>query len=170
MTVREWINSLVINQEARDQYCDALSTVLCVDASEVSLLAWLKYCQSGDNVQRLIETENGAQERKFIGGSCKISQSMANELNKDIGDNTVRLNHVVKSIRQYPDFVEIVARVEKNENDSNNNQDAKSQDVNVTLKARYLICAIPPTLYSLVVSLFCYFGLFFGFCLLLSFI
>ena len=165
MTAREWINSIVVNKESRDQCCSVISSLFCVDASEISFLAWLKYCQSGDCAQRLIETENGAQERKFVGGSMKISQEIAKELNRDIGQNTVKLNHVVTNINTIKsdstdiggsinstsstsisdnsdDYIEITTRITKtNENDDNDGY------LFNTFKTRFVIVAIPPTLY-----------------------
>lgn len=82
-------------EAAKDVYRAAARTVLCVEPSEVSMFAWLSYINNGLGIMRLCEVENGAQERKFLGGSQQIS----NCLREKLGADRVLLNHVVKHVK-----------------------------------------------------------------------
>ncbi|XP_050391107.1 amine oxidase [flavin-containing], partial [Patella vulgata] len=56
---------------------------LCCEPCEISLLWCLWYTKSAAGTRRINATENGAQERKFVGGSQQISIKMAQKIGKD---------------------------------------------------------------------------------------
>ncbi|XP_046568745.1 LOW QUALITY PROTEIN: amine oxidase [flavin-containing]-like [Haliotis rubra] len=94
---------------------------VCCEPNEVSLLALLWYMKSAGGTSRINGTENGAQERKFIGGSQQISIKMAEK----IGNDRVLLNHPVSKIE-------------------NKTTEVIAQDVNGNrYTAKYLIVASP---------------------------
>jgi len=77
----------------------AVRTLICKEMHEISFLYWLWFIKSAGNpgdsrVKRLLEINNAAQERKFIGGSMTISIRLAEAL----GEGVVRLNAPVASI------------------------------------------------------------------------
>ncbi|ETO36993.1 monoamine oxidase B-like protein [Reticulomyxa filosa] len=80
ITVKQWMEANSISKDAQNMYSTALRTVLCVEPSEVSMLSWLAFVKSSQGMLRMIETDNGAQERKFIGGTQNICQQMKFEL------------------------------------------------------------------------------------------
>lgn len=95
ITLEDWLQRLGETEEAKEVYRAAARTIVCVEPSEVSMFAWLSYVNNGQGIMRLCEVENGAQERKFYGGSQQIS----NRLRQKLGFNRVLLNHVVKNIQ-----------------------------------------------------------------------
>ncbi|CAF0967851.1 unnamed protein product [Adineta steineri] len=95
MTVEDWLVTLGETDDAKDIFRAAVRTILCVEPDEVSMFAWLSYVNNGLGIMRLIEVENGAQERKFKGGSQQIS----NRLCEKLGSDRVLLNHAVKHVQ-----------------------------------------------------------------------
>lgn len=90
---------------------------------ETSLLSFLWYIKQCGGTKRINTTKNGAQERKFVGGSQQISEKLAQKL----GDGTVIKNCTVVGI----------------------NQESKDHVLIQTLqgkeyKANYVILACPP--------------------------
>lgn len=128
MTVEDWLQTLGETDDAKEVYRAAARTVLCVEPNEVSMFAWLSYVNNGLGIMRLCEVENGAQERKFEGGSQQIS----NRLRDKLGFNRVLLNHAVKYINWSStlDSVQVTCH---------NNQ---------TFNCRHVIIALAPSLYK----------------------
>ena len=63
----------------------------------MSALAWLWYVRSGGGANRVINTDNGAQERKFVGGTQLIADRVAERLGRGTM-GVVRLGAPVRSI------------------------------------------------------------------------
>ena len=128
MTVEDWLQTLGETEEAKDVYRVAARTILCVEPSEVSMFAWLSYISNGLGIMRLCEVENGAQERKFSGGSQQIS----NRLRQKLGSDRVLLNHPVKHVEwsSTSDLVRITCT---------NNR---------VFASRHVIIALAPSLYK----------------------
>eukprot|EP00127_Corallochytrium_limacisporum_P007333 Clim_evm20s247 gene=Clim_evmTU20s247 len=83
ITMEEWKNSEMLSADAKALVDVLIRTLFCVEPCEISLLQWLWYVSSGDCVERLTETERGAQERKFRGGSYRISEALADSIGRD---------------------------------------------------------------------------------------
>ena len=128
MTIEDWLQTLSETDEAKQIYRAAARSLLCVEPIEVSMLAWISYVNSGLGIMRLFEVENGAQERKFYGGSQQIS----NQLSKKLGHNRVLLNHVVHRI----------------EWSSNENLVKVTCNNNRMFICRHVIIALAPSLYK----------------------
>ena len=75
---------------------------------------------------RLCEVENGAQERKFVGGSQQISDRLRDKL----GSERVLLNHVVKHVQWSSDPIQVTCENER------------------VFFCRHLIIALAPSLYK----------------------
>lgn len=58
----------------------AVRTVFGTEASEISLLHFLFYCNSGGGFERLVDIKEGAQRDRFMEGSQEISVRMAQRL------------------------------------------------------------------------------------------
>ena len=128
MTLENWLQTLGETDAAKEVYRAAARSILSVEPSEVSMFAWLSYVNNGLGIMRLIEVEDGAQERKFSGGSQQISI----RLREKLGFNRVLLNHVVKHIEWSPtsDLVKITC------------------DNNQMFSCRHVIIALAPSLYK----------------------
>lgn len=105
----------------------ALHALFGADLRELSLLAVLHLIRGAGNAdqpgrfERLLETRNGAQERRIRGGAQQISLQLAERL----GD-AVRREHAVRSIEQDDLQVQVTCRN------------------GAVVKARRVIVAIPP--------------------------
>jgi monoamine oxidase len=103
-TVNEWLMTASQTEAARALYADCLLVTLCKTPAEVSMLYWLFYVAAGGGMLRLLETDNGAQERKFLGGAQQISERLAARLdqhgqtNLQSGTPRVLLGHAVSKI------------------------------------------------------------------------
>ena len=100
----------------------AIESVFAAAPRDLSLLHVLFYIASAGTLDNLVDTANGAQDSRFIGGSQRISIELARRLG-----SRVRLNHPVRSVRHSGKLVI-----------------AEGDGFSVT--AKRAIVAIPPTL------------------------
>ncbi|XP_033759978.1 amine oxidase [flavin-containing]-like isoform X2 [Pecten maximus] len=96
MTVQEFFDKNVWTKEVHYQAADYVRLNVTCEPYECSLLWFLWYTSICGFSARIQSTENGAQERKFVGGSQQISKCMAKKLGKD----KVLLSHPVCKISQ----------------------------------------------------------------------
>jgi monoamine oxidase len=104
----------------------SVQAVWAAEPADVSLLHILFYIKSAGGFDLLLDTEGGAQQDRFVGGSQRISIALAERLG---GDQTIRLNSPVRRIDHRDDQVTI-----------------HTDDDTVT--AKRVIVALPPTLTS----------------------
>jgi monoamine oxidase len=97
ITAMEWANQSALLRITREAYYSVVRTVLWCEPSEVSALAWLWYLRSGGGTNRVINTDNGAQERKFVGGTQHVADRIADRLGRGAG-GVVRLSAPVRAI------------------------------------------------------------------------
>ena len=100
-----------------------IEAVWAAQPEDMSLLHVLFYIHSAGSLNMLFDTEGGAQQDRFVGGSQLVPIRMAEEL----GENRLVLDAPVRRIQHEPDAVSVHA-------DGN------------TVRARRAIVAIPPTL------------------------
>ncbi|XP_071478580.1 amine oxidase [flavin-containing]-like [Diadema antillarum] len=124
MTVKEWAEKTFWFQLTRDVVKSQCQLGFCCEDTELSLLYFLWYIKGGCGFLRFTSTENGAQERKFVGGSQTISLNMAARL----GEDRVLLSHPVTTISQENDTVTVTTLNGK------------------SFKSRYIIIALPPAM------------------------
>ncbi|XP_063951601.1 amine oxidase [flavin-containing] B-like [Lytechinus pictus] len=124
MTVKEWAEKTFWFQLTRDVLYVHCSAEFCAEAKDLSLLYFLWYIKEGGGYMRMSATDNGAQERKFIGGSQRICLNIAEHL----GKGNVLLSKPVSSIEQDADGVKVTTIT----GDS--------------YKAKYIITALPPAM------------------------
>lgn len=128
-TFETWKLANTSTEGARFLLDVGIEAIFACEPRDVSLLFVLFYIASGGSVaspgslERLINTPGGAEDRRFVGGSQKISVEMARRL----GHRRVVLNAPVRRIRQTRDGVH-----------------AEADRIVVT--ARRAIVAVPPSL------------------------
>jgi monoamine oxidase len=121
-TLRTWIDKRTRTKRARALLEVAVGTVMGTDSAELSLLWMLSYLSSAGGFDALIDTEGGAQQDRFVGGSQEISIRLAAAL----GDAVV-LGTPVRRIAQ--DGAGVVVEAE-----------------GLTATAQRAIVAVPPPL------------------------
>jgi monoamine oxidase len=119
----DWTRSAVRSETVRQVLATAVRVIFGAEPGDLSLLFFLYYMRSGGSLMDLVQIEDGAQERRFVGGVQQISQRLAAAL----GDGVVRLGAPVRSIEQGPDGVIVHAD-------------------GAEVGARYAVVAVPPAL------------------------
>jgi len=119
MSVETWIRRNVPTDGAKEMFRLGVTSVFSAEACDISLLHFLFYSHSGGLLDRLFNVADGAQERRFVGGSQVIATRLADRL----GSDAVRLDAPVRAVAQDDDGVTV-------------------GDV----RAQRVIVAVPPTL------------------------
>lgn len=122
MTVETWLRRHIPSAGARRMLALAVTSVFAVEPRDLSLLHFLFYSHSGELLDRLLGVKDGAQERRFVGGSQEIALRLAARL----GD-VVRLSAPVR-------------RIEQDDNGVTVHADGAS------VHAQAVVVAVPPTL------------------------
>jgi monoamine oxidase len=95
VTLASYLDDLGLSAEARDVIELAITSVFAVEPRDTSLLFFALYtAMAGADFNNLINTTGGAQEKRIVGGSQRISLELAARLGK-----AVKLGRPVKSIR-----------------------------------------------------------------------
>ncbi|XP_066267398.1 amine oxidase [flavin-containing] B-like isoform X4 [Branchiostoma lanceolatum] len=123
MTVKDFMDKECWTSSARKMVGLIVAGVYCCEPHEISFLYFLTYLASGQGLRRMISITNGAQERKFVGGSMQVSEKIAALLG-----NRVVLSSPVMRIEQE----ETVAMVTTHSGKQ--------------YRAKYIISAVPPPL------------------------
>ncbi len=121
-TLATWVRKAARTKKARSLLEIATGTVMGTGTAELSLLWMLSYVSAAGDFDALIDTEGGAQQDRFVGGSQLISQRLAQEL----GDG-VKLSAPVRRIAQDGGGLRVDAD-------------------GVSASAQRVIVAVPPTL------------------------
>eukprot|EP01138_Halocafeteria_seosinensis_P004211 gb/GECG01004306.1/.p1 GENE.gb/GECG01004306.1/~~gb/GECG01004306.1/.p1 ORF type:complete len:602 (+),score=58.41 gb/GECG01004306.1/:1-1806(+) len=90
MSVQEFINKETHGKLAKEFYTSAIEGVLCCSPAEVSMLYWLRYCKAAGEgkMEELTDLVHAAQEKKFVGGSERISCRLRETLGRRVKLNT----------------------------------------------------------------------------------
>ena len=94
-TFETWILRNLRTRTARNYFRVATEAVFSAESSNLSALHALFYAHSGTDLEGLLSTDRGAQQDRIVGGSIRISETMAAAL----GDR-VRLHSPVRRIEQ----------------------------------------------------------------------
>ncbi len=94
-TLATWVRKAARTKKARSLLEIATGAVMGTGTAELSLLWMLSYVSAAGDFDALIDTEGGAQQDRFVGGSQLISQRLA----ADLGDGVV-LSAPVRRIAQ----------------------------------------------------------------------
>jgi monoamine oxidase len=103
-TLESWIRKVTRTRKARELLEIAARTVMGTGTAQLSLLWMLSYVSAAGSFEALIDTEGGAQQDRFVGGSARISTRLA----EAIGDAVV-LAAPVRRIDQDGSGIEVVA-------------------------------------------------------------
>jgi len=101
-TLGQWLDANMSTLGARTQIEFEVSAILSAPSSDISLLWFLFYVHSGGGYHSLQRIENGAQERRFIGGAHLISEFIAAEV-----AHCLLLQSPVKKVEQSADAVKV---------------------------------------------------------------
>ena len=127
-TLADWRDKNISTPHGRAIFTVAVEAVWGAEPEELSLLYALMYVAGSGNAKtpgsflRLIQTGNGAQQERFVGGSQEVAIQVAKRLG-----SAVRLEHPVRRIAKRGRGARIVAD-------------------GLTIDARQVIVAVPPVL------------------------
>lgn len=126
-TFETWIRRNARSRAGREYFRLVSDAVFATEPSAMSLLHTLFYLHSGQGLDRLVSTRNGAQQDRVVGGTQQLSELMAGELGSRVhlGAPVRRIDHADGSGRD-------------------GSVQVHADDLVVT--ARRAIVAIPPTL------------------------
>ncbi|XP_070574714.1 amine oxidase [flavin-containing] B-like [Ptychodera flava] len=124
MTAKEWFDKICWCQSTKNTAAILTRTIYAVEPEDVSFLYFLWYLKVGHGFLRVMQTEDGAQERKFEGGSQQICEKIADL----IGKEKVVCNSPVIKLEQSEDGVIV-----------------RTSDGS-TYQAKHVISALAPTL------------------------
>ncbi|WP_395656586.1 flavin monoamine oxidase family protein [Nocardioides sp.] len=102
-TFRSWVHRNLRTPQGRayfELYCDA---VFSADLSDISLLHALFYTRSGTDMDTLMAVDRGAQQDRIAGGSWRVSERLAADLD-------VRLGDPVRTVQQDDGGVRVTTR------------------------------------------------------------
>lgn len=119
-TLETWLRRNVRTTAARELLHTAVAAVWAAEPGELSLLHALFYLHSGEGWDVLLGTAGGAQQDRFVGGSQRLSQLLAERLD-------VVLGAPVQQVAQDDGGVTVSVR-------------------NQTYRAAHVVVAVPPTL------------------------
>ena len=122
-TMATWMSRNMATKSGRMLLQLGVEAVWAAQPEDMSLLHVLFYIHSAGSLELLFDTEGGAQQDRFVGGSQRIALRMAEEL----GEERVHLGAPVRRIEHGPDGVTVHAD-------------------DVTARGRRAIVAIAPTL------------------------
>ena len=94
-TVETWQRRFVKSSTVRDVMNVALQVVFGAEPSELSMLHFLAYANSGEGLMHLVEIKGGAQQDRFVRGAQSVSLALAEKL----GDRVV-LSAPVRRVAQ----------------------------------------------------------------------
>ena len=100
-TLASWLRRRLRTRAARELVEVAVRTVWGADSGELSLLHALWYMRSGGGFDALVDTEGGAQQDRFVGGSQLLSLRMAAELGERVrlGSPVEGVEHGAQGVR-----------------------------------------------------------------------
>ena len=104
-TAATWMRRNVATKAGRTLLELGIEGVWAAEPEDMSLLHMLFYIHSAGSLQMLFDTEGGAQQDRFVGGSQLLAIRMADEL----GAERVLLGHPVRAIAHGPDGVVVHA-------------------------------------------------------------
>jgi monoamine oxidase len=122
-TLESWLRRHMRTAGGRELLRLGVTSVFSTEACDMSLLHFLFYSHSGGLLDRLFNVEDGAQERRFVGGSQLIPIKLAERLGE-----AVALAAPVRAISQDDNAVAVQA------------------DGVGSVTGSYAVVAIPPTL------------------------
>lgn len=122
VSVEAWKRKNVSSASVRDLLDVSTRVVFGAEPSELSLLHFLFYLNSGGGIMRLVEIQGGAQQDRFVTGAQSLALGLAREL-------APRISLSAPARRILQDDAGVTVETDRG-----------------TVRARYVVVAIPPTL------------------------
>jgi monoamine oxidase len=122
-TFETWIRRNLRTPVGRAYFRVACEAVFSAESTDLSALHALFYAHSGTDLETLLSVDRGAQQDRIVGGSIRISETLAAGL-----DGRVRLDSPIRRIEHDPDGVRVHTRGGE------------------VVSARRVIVTLPPTL------------------------
>ncbi|HSE55580.1 MAG TPA: flavin monoamine oxidase family protein [Nocardioidaceae bacterium] len=123
MTFETWIRRNLRTPTGRAYFRVACEAVFAAEATDLSLLHALFYAHSGTDFETLLYVDRGAQQDRIVGGSVRIAEAMAAQL-----EDRVRLGDPVRTISHDGAGVRVTTRAGER------------------FEGRYAVVTLPPTL------------------------
>ncbi len=101
-TVATWIRRHVRTSGGRDLLQLGIEAVWAAQPEDISLLHLLFYIRSAGSLELLFDTEGGAQQDRFVGGSQRVAERLAEELGPQrllLESPVRRISHGGKGVR-----------------------------------------------------------------------
>jgi monoamine oxidase len=127
-TFETWKLANAVTDSARKLMDLAIEAIFSVESAEISLLYVLFYIRSAGNLNLLVDTPGGAQERQFIGGSQQIAEKLAAAL----GKGAVTLHSPARFVRTKGARTTVTSD-------------------KISVSARRVVIAVPPTMVNRIV-------------------
>lgn len=108
-TFWSWIQQHVRTEDARAAVEAVCEAIWSMQSKEVSLLHVLFYIRSAGGLDPLLDTGGGAQQDRIVGGSQRICQVMADELDVRLSSPVRRIEHDQGHVRLHSDGEEVTA-------------------------------------------------------------
>ncbi|MFG1797705.1 flavin monoamine oxidase family protein [Nocardia sp. NPDC049149] len=112
-TVETWMRRGVFSAAGRAVITIVCEMVWAADPAEVSLLHLLAYIHAAGGIDRLIDTDGGAQESRVVGGSQRIAVAMAARMPREdllLATPIRRIAQTASSVIVHGDTVAVRAR------------------------------------------------------------
>jgi monoamine oxidase len=103
-TMRTWLNENVRTRAARSLFEIACSIAWGAPPEQLSVLHVLFYISGAGSLEKILDTEGGAQQDRFVGGSQQVALWLADQLGE-----RVRLSAAVRVIGQSETGIRLVA-------------------------------------------------------------
>lgn len=110
-TFDTWLRRTTLTQGARTLFEIGVEAVWAAEPADISLLHALFYVHSAGGFDALIDTEGGAQDRRFVGGSQRVSLVLAERLGDSVvlGAPVRRIEHGEGGVRVSADTASVRA-------------------------------------------------------------
>ena len=102
MTFETWLRRNTVTRRAREFFALGIRGVWAAEPADISFLHMLFYVHSAGGLELLLDTEGGAQQDRFVGGSQLVALRLAEQLGE-----VVRYGEPVRAVRWSDDGVEV---------------------------------------------------------------
>lgn len=106
VTVAGWFQKHIFSASVSGLLNAAVNAVFAAEAEELSFYFFLQYIHSAGGLMPLLESENGAQDSRVVGGMGAVAQALANKIEQHGG--CISLNNPVSTVVVKADQVRIV--------------------------------------------------------------
>ena len=111
-TFAEWLRANIDNENARAMVGAEVSSVACASPQEISILEMAFLVRACNGLERLFNTDGGAQQDRLIGGTQPIARKVAQRLGNAVllGKPARRIQWTERAAVVYSDDISVEAR------------------------------------------------------------